>query len=139
MPSSCHTESTQRLVGFAIGTGRYVERGKDYFISLFTFLTVTSFVFTFPRQVHYPQVNSIHSAFFFLQYFSCSVPNASLHSVQETMSGMNELYHCLFALRSSEKGLKNSGLNSYSDPDICHASAVLYQLSYQANLELVVM
>ena len=66
MPFSCHTESTQRLVGFAIGTGRYVERGKDYFISLFTFLTVTSFVFTFPRQVHYPQVNSIYSAFFFL-------------------------------------------------------------------------
>ena len=31
MPSSCHTESTQRLVGFAIGTGRYGGRGKDYY------------------------------------------------------------------------------------------------------------
>ena len=41
-------------------------------------------------------------------------------------------------LSSSEKDLKNSGLNRYSNPDICDASAVLYQLSYQANWELVI-
>ena len=42
-------------------------------------------------------------------------------------------------LSNSEKGPKNSGLNGDSDSDVSDAGAVLYQLSYQANLELVVM
>ena len=45
-------------------------------------------------------------------------------------------YHCL---SSSEKGLKNSGLNGDSNPDLCDAGAVFYRLSYQANWEQVVM
>ena len=42
-------------------------------------------------------------------------------------------------LSSSEKGLKSSGLNGDSNPDLCDAGAVLYQLSYQTNWEQVVM
>ena len=38
-----------------------------------------------------------------------------------------------------QKGLKNSGLNGDLNRDLCDASAVLYQFSYQANWELVVM
>ena len=47
------------------------------------------------------------------------------------------LFEC--SLSISEKGLKNSGLNEDLNPDLCDARAVLYQLSYQANWELVVM
>ena len=39
----------------------------------------------------------------------------------------------------SEKGLKNSGLNRDSNPDLCDAGAMPCQLKYQANWELVVM
>ena len=39
----------------------------------------------------------------------------------------------------SEKGLKNSGLNGDSNPDLWDAGAVPYQLGYQANWEQVVM
>ena len=42
-------------------------------------------------------------------------------------------------LSNSEKGPKNSGLNGDSDSDVSDAGAVLHQLSYQANLQLVVM
>ena len=42
-------------------------------------------------------------------------------------------------LSSGDKGLKNSGLNSHSNPALCNADKVLCQLSYQANWELVVM
>ena len=42
-------------------------------------------------------------------------------------------------LSSSEKGLKISGLNWDSTPDLCDAGAVLYQLSFQTNRQLVVM
>ena len=42
-------------------------------------------------------------------------------------------------LSNSEKGPKNSGLNGDSDSAVSDAGAVLHQLSYQANLELVVM
>ena len=38
-----------------------------------------------------------------------------------------------------EKGLKFSGLNGDSNPDLCDAGAVLHQLSYQANWVQVVM
>ena len=38
-------------------------------------------------------------------------------------------------LSSSER----AGLKRNSNPDLCDAGAVLYQLSYQANWELVVM
>ena len=41
-------------------------------------------------------------------------------------------------LSSSEKHLKNSGLNGDPKPDLCNAGAVLYQLSSQANWELVI-
>ena len=37
------------------------------------------------------------------------------------------------------KGLKNSGLNGDLNPALCNADAVLYQLSYHANCEQVVM
>ena len=40
---------------------------------------------------------------------------------------------------SSEKGLKNSGLNGDSNTDLCDVGAVLHQLSCQANWEQVVM
>ena len=39
---------------------------------------------------------------------------------------------------SREKGLKNK-LERDTKPDLCDAGAVLYQLSYYANLEVVVM
>ena len=41
----------------------------------------------------------------------------------------------------SEKGLKNSGLNRDSNPDLCDADAMPCQLKYQyqSNWELVVM
>jgi len=42
-------------------------------------------------------------------------------------------------LSSSEKGLKNSGLNSNLNPNLFHASALLFNLSSQANWELVIM
>ena len=42
-------------------------------------------------------------------------------------------------LSSSEKGLKNSGMNVDLNSDLCNASAVLYQLSYLANLEMIIM
>ena len=34
---------------------------------------------------------------------------------------------------------KNSGLNGIRTHDLCDAGAVLYQLSYQANWELVIL
>ena len=39
---------------------------------------------------------------------------------------------------SREEGLKNK-LERDTKPDLCDAGAVLYQLSYHANLEVVVM
>ena len=38
-----------------------------------------------------------------------------------------------------EKAWKNSGLNGIRTHDLCDAGAVLYQLSYQANWELVIL
>ena len=38
-----------------------------------------------------------------------------------------------------KKPEKNSGLNGIQTHDLCDAGAVLYQLSYQANWELVVL
>ena len=54
---------------------------------------------------------------------------------------MSEFDHSNFyrCLSSSEKGLRNSGLNEDSNPDLCDAGAVLYQLSHQANWEQVIM
>lgn len=42
-------------------------------------------------------------------------------------------------LSSSEKGLKNSGLNSNLNPNLCHDRALLLNLSYQANWKLVIL
>ena len=42
-------------------------------------------------------------------------------------------------ISSSEKGQKNSDLNGDSNLDLCDAGAVLFQLSYQAYWELVIM
>ena len=50
---------------------------------------------------------------------------------------MNKIDHCIFS--STKKSLKNSGLNRESNTDLCDASAVLYQLRYQANWEKVVI
>ena len=54
---------------------------------------------------------------------------------------MSEFDHRNFyrCLSSSEKGLRNSGLNGDSNPYLCDAAAVLYQLSHQANWEQVIM
>ena len=43
------------------------------------------------------------------------------------------------SLSNSEKGLKISGLNGDSNPDLCEAGAMFQQLSYQANWVQVVM
>ena len=61
--------------------------------------------------------------------------------VFELRIGMNEFGHHSFyrCLSSSEKSLKNSGLNGDSNPNLCDAGALLYQLSNQANWEQVVM
>ena len=42
-------------------------------------------------------------------------------------------------LSIKEKGLKNLGLKEGSNPDLWDAHAVLYQSSYQANWEQVIM
>ena len=42
-------------------------------------------------------------------------------------------------LCSNEKYLENSGLNGTRTPDPCDAGAVLHQLSFKANCELVIM
>ena len=60
----------------------------------------------------------------------------------EMKIGMNECDHHilpLLILSSSEKCLKNSGLNGDSNPDLCDAGAVLHRWSYQANWEQIIM
>ena len=47
---------------------------------------------------------------------------------------MNVIIAFLALLSSSEKGL-----NGDSNPDLCDAGAVLHQLRYQGNWELIVM
>ena len=42
-------------------------------------------------------------------------------------------------LRKELKPEKNSDLNGTQTHDLCDAGAVLYQLSYQANWELVIL
>ena len=45
----------------------------------------------------------------------------------------------LYYLSSSKnKGQKNSGLNRTLNPVLCDAGALLHQLSYHANWELVI-
>ena len=47
---------------------------------------------------------------------------------------MDEFNHRILALcNRSVKGLKNSTLNGDLNPDLCDASAVLHQLSYQVT------
>ena len=46
-------------------------------------------------------------------------------------------FYC--CLSSSEKDLKDLGLNRDSNSDLCDAGSVLNQLSYQANWEQVVV
>ena len=48
-------------------------------------------------------------------------------------------FTCTPTLSCSERGLKISGLNGDSNPDLCDAGAVLHQLSYQVNWVQVVM
>ena len=54
---------------------------------------------------------------------------------------MNEFDHCIFwcCLCSSEKALKNSGLNRDLNPDLYDAGGVLFQLSYLANWGQVIV
>ena len=54
-------------------------------------------------------------------------------------SGQNVVDSRGAATSNSEKGLKSSGLNEYSNPELWDSGAVFYQLSYQATWELVVM
>ena len=61
--------------------------------------------------------------------------NTGIFHLFELRIGMNEFDHRSFyrCLSSSKKGLKNSGLNGDSNPDLCDAGVVLHQFSYQAN------
>ena len=43
-----------------------------------------------------------------------------------------------YLTKQERKGLKNSGVNGTRNPDLCEACAVLHQLSYKANCELVI-
>ena len=54
---------------------------------------------------------------------------------------MNEFDHRILTLLNQQRelGLKNSDLNWDLNPDLYNAGAVLYQLSYQANWEQVIM
>ena len=49
------------------------------------------------------------------------------------------LMNAMIAFLALAVGLNNSGLNRDLNPDLCNASTVLYQLSFQANREQVVM
>ena len=42
-------------------------------------------------------------------------------------------------VRCEKKSWKNSGVNGIRTHDLCDAAVVLYQLSYQANWELVIL
>ena len=50
------------------------------------------------------------------------------------LAWMNFIISFYPCLSSSKKNLKNSGLNRDSNPDLCNAIAVLYQLSYHCHL-----
>ena len=54
--------------------------------------------------------------------------------------GLKTNFQCMtLAVMVSYLSSCEKGLNGDSNPDLCNAGAVLYQLSYQANTELVVM
>ena len=55
------------------------------------------------------------------------------------VNGFDHHILALLSSSSSEKGLKFSGLNGHSNPVLWNAGAVLHQLSYQANLKLVLL
>ena len=52
---------------------------------------------------------------------------------------MNDPCSLLALLKQLQERPENSGINRDSNPDPFDASAVLYQLSYQANWRLVTM
>ena len=52
---------------------------------------------------------------------------------------MNLIIAFQSCLSSSKEGLKISGLNGDSNPNLWNTSAVIYHLSYQANWEQVIM
>ena len=52
---------------------------------------------------------------------------------------MNDHRSYIRNLIAKGKPEKNSGLNGIRTHDLCDTGAVLYQLSYQANWELVIM
>ena len=62
--------------------------------------------------------------------------------VFEMWCGMSEFDHRIKALlkhaQKRESGLRNSGLNGDSYPDLCDAGGVLHQLSCKAYWEQVV-
>ena len=71
--------------------------------------------------------------------YSYSLPrlfNKRGHNIEEKSSQFNSTQ--LKQLRK-ESLKKNSGLNGIRTHDLCNAGAVLYQLSYQANCELVIL
>ena len=56
------------------------------------------------------------------------------HQIEERSSQLlRNLSSC------EKKAWNNSGLNGTRTHDLCDAGAVLYQLSYQANWELVIL
>ena len=50
---------------------------------------------------------------------------------------MNEFDHCILVLLIKQQ--QQLGLNRDLNPELCNAGRVLYQLSYQANWEQVIM
>ena len=61
-------------------------------------------------------------------------PNKKIIQIEERSSQLlRNLSSC------EKKAWKNSGLNGIRTHDLCDAGAVLYQLSYQANWELVIL
>ena len=75
-----------------------------------------------------------------LEVYHITAHNTLLLLHSELTNGVgtwSSVFYCY--LSSCKKGLKNSGLNRDSNPDLCDASAVLYQLRYQAIWEQVIM
>ena len=57
--------------------------------------------------------------------------------LEQYNQSINEFDHCILVLLIKQQ--RQLGLNRDLNPDLCNAGAVLYQLSYQANWEQVIM
>ena len=57
--------------------------------------------------------------------------------LEQYNQSINEFDRCILVLLIKQQ--RQLGLNRDLNPDLCNAGAVLYQLSYQANWEQVIM